>query len=454
VNIHLKMEVRARELEGRLLLALVAAERGHDVLLGDLRTLLSHRLFLRPGIYHDKSLTPAPRKLAFHARLADAGFAVTSQDEEHGLIEPSYDAFARQRFSDASLAQAHLAFAWGEHDGSALERLFPDQAHRVRITGSPRVDLWRPEFGPLHADLARPGVTPDRPYVLVASSASPLDANPFWIKVRTQRPAYFPEPDDPAQYDLYEHYAREFAYLGRLVRAVRLLAARAPDLTVVVRPHPTEADGAWHDLLGPIPNVVVSREGGIGRWIRGAVAVVHNGSTVALEAAVSGVPVISFQPDGDRADLVTNRLGRAARDEEALARLVTEARDPAARSTWSGPEGQQLLTTRLAALDGRLAADRIVDAWEGLDPHGLSSPTPIRTAQLIAGLHRRAGAIRRAVTHPAAEARPFVTGHKFPPLTRREVDALVAGQRRCLDRFHRIEVSLIGPRLIRVRPRR
>lgn len=452
MNVLIKMEVRARELEGRLLLAMVAAERGHDVLLGDLRALLSHRLWLPPAIYHDKSLTPSARKIALHARLVEAGFVVTSQDEEHGLLLESYDDFCAQRFSEASLAQAHASFAWGPHDGGALRRRYPALADRVTITGSPRVDLWRPEFAPFHAALPRPGLPEGRPYVLIASNATPLTPNPFWVMVRDKRSAYFAGPEDPMEFGLYAHFAREYTYLARLVRAIRRTSARFPDLTIVVRPHPTEADGAWADLLGPLPNVVVAREGGIGRWIRGATAVVHNGSTSGFEAAVAGVPVISFQPDGDRAEFVPNRLGRAARDEDELLALIDAAGRHRPGDDWGGEATRALLTDRLAALDGPLAADAIVDAWDAIDPAGRTTPDRLALARIAAGTHRRLGRVRAALASGRTRTeREFTTAHKFPPLARADVAGLVDALTATLPRLAAVRVRLVGPRLVRLR---
>ena len=60
MNIYIPVEIKVREFEGRLLLALAAAERGHEVLLGqkqDVELLLQQDL-VKPGILHHKSILP------------------------------------------------------------------------------------------------------------------------------------------------------------------------------------------------------------------------------------------------------------------------------------------------------------------------------------------------------------------------------------------------------------
>jgi surface carbohydrate biosynthesis protein len=331
VNIYLKVEILAREIEGRLLLALAAAERGHRVLMGDFKALLSHRLWLPPGIYHDNSLTPSAKKLALHARLRDSGFLVTSQDEEHGLLDEfgTWEDFAARRFSSESLAGAARSFMWGPHDHATLSRLHPESADRIVRTSSPRADLWRPALDEFYAGRELPGIDAERPFILFAhQSAIVLDRNPFWQRIADQRQRYFTGDDDDREWGWYRRCVGEVRYLEHLVPAIRAVGRANPQAQLVIRPHPLDAEGAWEAIVGDVPNVIVARGGTASGWIRRAAMVVHNGSTIGFEAAASARPLVSFRPTDDRADFVSNRLGRSARSSDelvALARLALGA---------------------------------------------------------------------------------------------------------------------------------
>ena len=450
MNIYVKIEILDRELEGRLLLALVAAERGHDVLLGTMSALLSHRFWLAPGIYHDKSVTPKPAKIELHGRLREAGFAVTSQDEEHGLSESDYAPFVRRRFSDRTLAQASRVLTWGPHDTAALLDHHPAHASVFTMTGSPRVDVWRPEMAAVQQRGPLPGIDPSRPYVLFSTSALPFQPNPFWRVIADARVSQFPGTDDEREWMHYEKYAVAYAYVARLVRGVRMAAARLPDVQLVIRPHPTAVVEAWHAVLGPVPeNVHVVREGGSGRWIAGATAVVHNGSTTGVEAAARGVPVVSFQPNGERRDMFANRVGRVAGDEEELVEMLRAARTEE-RASW-GEDARTILSERFAALDGRLAADRIVDAWEELDDGGRSRRNRPGRARRLAVAHRRVGTLRTALRGERSghHSRTGIdVSGKFPPLERGRLETLVEAMSGSLDRFHDVRVVRVGPDLV------
>jgi surface carbohydrate biosynthesis protein len=470
VNIYVQLEIKARELEGRSLLALAAAERGHHVLLGDVEDLLEvgGRAF-PPGVFHDKSLTPTANKRRLLGRIRDHGHAITSQDEEHFLALPSFDVPAVTRFSDDLLALASRSFAWGPHERDALHTHYPARSDTVVATGSPRVDLWRSDLSAFHTRHRLPNVGDGRPVILFSSNFSAvLDVNPFWVRIRDKRDR-FDGPEDDFEFDRYDFAADKLRVLGAFVRAVRRTAAAHPEALVVVRPHPIEARGAWTDLVGDIPGVLVTRSGTLTAWIQRAAVVVQNGCTSGYEARIGGTPVIAFHPHGIFADHPVNDLARRATDQAGLAALIADALQRADDAAWATPEGTAVLESRLTALEGRLAADRIVDEWEQADVH--IDAAPFDAARIVAARRRllaRDGAVRRAVAArdtvrrvrdrlrspgQGAGRSEDVTGgfrvaHKFPPVTAEEMADLHLAFRSTLERFHGVSVQVLAPDLV------
>ena len=87
MNIYLHVEISARELDSKILLATLAASKGHQVIISDLIGILRgiESRVLAPGIFHTKSLTPSKDKIARHRLLIERGFGITSIDEEGAL---------------------------------------------------------------------------------------------------------------------------------------------------------------------------------------------------------------------------------------------------------------------------------------------------------------------------------------------------------------------------------
>ena len=76
MNIYLHLEISVRELDSKLLLAVLAAARGHQVIVSDMESILKgiNNGVLAPGIFHTKSITPSDNKIARHEKLINKGF--------------------------------------------------------------------------------------------------------------------------------------------------------------------------------------------------------------------------------------------------------------------------------------------------------------------------------------------------------------------------------------------
>lgn len=460
MNVYVYVEVAARELDARLLLALVAAERGHDVLLGRIDPRLDP-VAMPPGLFHDKSLTRG-QEMERQAWLQAQGFRVSSQDEEHYLLQPDFSAFVDHRYEPAALANADRVMAWGPHDHAGVTAARPDHVHRLRMTGSPRVDLWRPELAGHHRRTPLPGVE-GRPFVLFANNVTHLlGMNRFTTMLADKRGKYFDGTAHPLEQHWFDELTSQAERLPHLVASVRALAVRSPDLTIVVRPHPVESVAAWRDMIGPLPNVIVARDGSISPWVRSALAVVHTGDTTGFEVAVSGVPLISLEPtEGVAVDLghVTGRLGIRARDADEVVAAVDALRSGTDPDTLLQPGAGEVLAGRLTALDGPLAADRIVDAWEELDVPTAPVMRPERLAQGPVGrLEARARDLVRPGIHAVREVRRrmregadadrFVVAHKFPPIDHAGLAGTARSLAGTLGRFDDVVVRPVGPRLV------
>jgi surface carbohydrate biosynthesis protein len=447
-------------LEARLLLGLVAAERGHEVLLGDVDPRHDPEA-MPPGLFHDKSLTPG-QEIVRQAQLDARGFLVTSQDEEHGLLQPDFSLFMARRFDPEALARVDAVMTWGPHDDRALRGARPQHADRLRMTGSPRVDLWRPELAPHHRNVTLPEVA-GRPFVLFANNVTHLlGMNRFTTMLADKRGKYVDGTSDPLERLWFDELVSQAERLPHLVASIRGVAERFPDLTVVVRPHPVESVAAWRDLVGPLPNVLIVRDASISPWVRSALAVVHTGDTTGFEAAVAGTPLVSLEPEeGVAVDLghVTGRLGIRAGDAGEVVEAIGSLRAGTDPATLVQPGADELLAARLAALDGPLAVDRIVDAWEELDAPTAPRMRPDRlTPSALGRLEARARDLVRPGVHAAREVRRrmregvdadrFVVAHKFPPIDHDALAATARSLAATLGRFDDVELRPVGPRLV------
>lgn len=464
MNIYLPIEVKVRELEGKMLLALIAAERGHTVIIGEKKDTLhlAKSGHLPPGIVHDKSLTPGDYKIKDFIMLKDHGHLITAQDEESGLLDESFDHFAKRRFSEETVSRVDKIFAWGKHDAESLKKIYPEYSEKVVTTGSPRVDFWRKEFDAFYRK-DQNGLKPD---VLIASNFGyPIDENPFWNRIARLRKAGYFERDPAMERYMYENSAYQYRLLYCFVEMIRALSKSFPGIQILVRPHPVESIDTWHKLVGEIPNVTIQREGTISGWIRNASVLIHNGCTSALEASVSGMPRIAYRPIPHELEReIPNNTSVHAFSYDELKKMVadilengkTEGTDEAEKLT------AEILSSRFSSLTGKLATEKIVNEWIALgESAGLNHSTmtdlieikskrikELKNENFKRNLKRKAVDIRNFILR---QSRPenknsnlLKTGHKFPYLNDDEVDKIVSDLQSSINRFHDLTIRRFG----------
>lgn len=453
MNIFIDVEISARELDSKLLLAVLAASRGHEVLISEKSAITKGAKSgaLSPGVLHTKALTPHEKRITRHHTLVDKGFLITSIDEEGGLIDYGYDKFAKLRYSQESIGQAAAVFGWGTEDTVTLQRLYPHSASKIHQTGSPRADLWKPRFCQFW-DM--PKGMPKKPFLLVSSNmGSANNMRPFHKRLQNaDYDQHHPKLLSRRFGEIAESYRMTLAF----IEAIRHLAAATDEYDIVLRPHPVENIEAWRVYLKGVPNVHVIREDSITAWVNYAFAVMHNSCTTALEATVSNKPLLTYVPfSQDYAREIPNELGVRVESLDALPETVDEMLN-ASRSCGTSGQTQELpesVAKKIYFDDEELAAEKIIKAWEALDNGGLSRRcnwTRLKAHVRLRKIKRVVGSMLR--NKPSrGNFRPANDNYKFPPMDARDIRDRVCRLQDALGLDVELECKLLAERSVLIR---
>ena len=109
MNIYIIIEIKKRDLSSRLLLALEAAKRGHDVYLGDVIPYIKRNIF-EPGIIHHKSLPPAAHRIRQLKEFKNKKFLCTSQEEESGHTNDNPKEYINLRYGKKTIELSEKIF--------------------------------------------------------------------------------------------------------------------------------------------------------------------------------------------------------------------------------------------------------------------------------------------------------------------------------------------------------
>ncbi len=360
------VENQVRELDAKLLLGCVAAERGLPVILGS-RTYVHFEADSMPrGVYLAKSMRSLSDRM--FTILRNLGHEIVAFDEE-GLMRPEDSIYYSRRLSETTVRQVSALLAWGPDNADSFERYPAARGVPIHVTGNPRIDMLRPDVRSFYDQQARRIQDRYGRFILLNSNFGVLHH-----RIASMRPeSGAGTQDDEFIAGLTAHRRVIIEHFRVMIPA---LAAAFPDHTVLIRPHPVESHEPWLKLAGGHPNIVVSNEGSVVPWLMASEALVQNGCQTAIEGALLGTPVVSFRPVRSERDApLVESLSHQAVDTRSLLEIVRAIIDGKLGS-YEHPDRKSDLERHLAALDGPLASDRIVDV---LERAGFTNHTPQRS---------------------------------------------------------------------------
>lgn len=311
--LYLPIEIPVREVDGKLLLAIHAANQGYHVVFGT-KSLLRLLPMLPPGVLLYKSSHPD------FVDFRKLGHRIVVHDEE-GLVRLS-EAEAYRRGTTASLEHVDLYLCWGQVQQAIIERAARDSGfnYPVVAVGHPRVDM-------LHARQQIVRRAPrDKPRILINTKLAEYNhvhGYDGWLDILVQT-GVVRGPEDLRFRQRQRDYKERL--FGHYLELIDYLAGLFPDCEIVLRPHPAEDSGVWNRLCSRFRNVVVTNSQSVVHWIRQSDITIHTACTTGIESALLGCPAVSYHPECARefhSDL-PDRVSLNATNREEVGALVAE----------------------------------------------------------------------------------------------------------------------------------
>jgi len=456
------VENQVRELDPKLLLACVAARRGFTSVIGSRREMEMLIDSFPRSIYLSKSMTV--RSLLFFWVAAKYGHEIITWDEEALVHLPPETYFSRRLHPAAIRYVSHL-FAWGE-ENAELWRQYPElpRGIPIHVTGNPRSDMLRTQMHPYYAADVAAIRREFGNFILVNTNFNHVNA--FGADMNLFKPARRPG-ERPRFGRAARGMSREYAeglrdhkqaVMADFERMIPLLEDSFPEVTVVVRPHPTESHDVYRRLAEGCRRVRVTNQGNVVPWLLSARALIHNGCTTGVEAFELGVPALSYRATvNDTYDNGFYRLPNAVSHNcfgfDALRQTLRGALDGAVTAP-DTEERRRLVRHHLAAQDGPLACERILDVLEGVAtgaPRSRSLLGRLDGWVTSKGLH----ALRQIKSVlPGSHNRPEFQRHRYPGMPLEEVAERLARFQKLLGDTTPLAVEPVTATIYRVRAAR
>ena len=443
------VENQVRELDAKLLLACFAAERGFPVVLGS-RGYVHYKMATIPrGVYLAKSMRQLSDKMFRIIRLL--GHDIIAWDEE-ALVHPPDETYFPLRLSPVTVPLVSHLICWGQENADLLRR-YPHlpPTTPVHVVGNPRGDMLRPELRGYFAEEVEALTGKYGKFILVNTNF--IDVNPFMpgLGLFRSEPGNGERPrlgqagkgmTLPFATGLRDH---KQAILESFLQLIPALHRAFPDYTLVLRPHPSENPDIYQQLATRCAAIKIDNSGNIIPWLLACKAMIHNGCTTGAEAYLLRVPAISYLPtfnktyDYDWQGLPTKLSYQCFSFDELKLTLgpILSGEKGAA----GGEERKTLMGHYLAAQDGPLACERLVDVLleAGYD-HGVpSQSTALKRTLGWLACNLRTTEKKLRMNRPGAKRQAY-HDHRFPELTVADIERRVDRFRKQLNRFDSIKV--------------
>jgi surface carbohydrate biosynthesis protein len=454
------VENQVREFDPKLLLALIAARRGFSSVIGSRREMEFRIASFPRSLYLSKSMTI--RSALLFKAAHKVGHKIVAWDEE-ALVHLPPETYYADRLCPASMGYVSHLFAWGQ-ENVELWRQYPSLPNGtpIHITGNPRVDMLRPEMRPFFKEEVAKIRKGYGDFILVNTNFNHVNA--FSPDMNLFRPIK-KSGETPKFGRGVRGMSREFAEGLRdhkqaifqdFQRLIPVLDKAFPDYTIVVRPHPTENHEVYSKIAADCSRVRVTNEGNVVPWLLATKAVIHNGCTTGLEAYVIGLPAISYRATvNDFYDLgfyrLPNLLSHQRFDFEelrvTLGDILAGKLGPA-----DGDEREEIISHHLAALDGPLACERIVNACEKISDDGSELQKPLLRHQLNRWyLAKGLGLINRYKSYlPGEFNKPGFQRHRYPGISTEELSARLSRFQQILRYDEELKVEEITNQIFQI----
>ena len=440
------VESQVRELDGKLLLACVAAEKGYKVVIGSRAHIHFYASKLKNSIYIAKSMRRFSDRM--FSILHDLGHKIVAWDEE-ALVRLPDKEYYLHRLSPNTFKHIEHLFAWGASNAQVF-RQYPGYRNQpIHESGNPRIDILRPEL----RKYFQPEVDKIRQqyndYILVNTNFGQVNhfIHTQGIKEASRDKNFDATMSNSYMSNRFAHKKKLLAYFKTLVVS---LAKTFPNINFILRPHPSENIEFWLDLLKECPNTFVINNGNVIPWILASTALISNGCTTAIEASILDKPTLGYHPISDIE--VDDILPKALCDVSITNEQLFEKIDAVLTNNYKiGSANKIILSQHLANLSGELAVDHIVNTLHDSYANDIFS-MPNTLSRIKGMLHNESRTVVKKLNGIRKSHRNSIEYHKhrFPTITVDYLQERATRLDNLTNRFHNINISRLSDHIFSI----
>jgi len=353
--LYIAVEVALRELDAKLLLALEAANRGYNVLLGSSRnidkiynTLPKGVLFLKDCAIYNKNKFQKMKKYGHKIAILD----------EEAFIPLDLESFISYRVKGDVLKEIELYFCWGENHKKIIEPIINEINPKLilSITGHPRMDLLKKDFRKIQTNSKLILIN-----TMFGSYNSKFGKNKY-IEDLKRLGVITNKKKEEYLLGLMSYEEKLF---NEYIRLIKKLSTTFKNYHFMIRPHPTENVQTWKKIFNNYYNIEVRQENTVNYWIEKSLFVIHTNCTTGIETFLMDKTPITFMPIKNKNYEIKlpNQLSLTAKNFYDVKDYIDLLEKSQLENIFNRNEKKEILRKYLANIDF-IAYEKIIDGIE------------------------------------------------------------------------------------------
>ena len=294
VTCFLPIEVKARELDTKVFLALRLVEKGFSVAVGSKIAIHKHMLLSKkPFIYFSKGINPLKWDLYNTIKFSN-GLMVEIQEE--GNISKNYDVLILVH-NNPSAKLFSLIFTWGNSPKKVIENNCPNLNYsNIKATGHPSFDLLHQNLIGYYKALFNSNYNIKPNYILINTNFGIYNGYSNYEESQKINNNLKELYNEDKKKEWLEIEKLQGKVLFEFLKMIKVLSKSFPQKKIIIRPHPMEKMEIYKKEFKEFNNIEIIREGSAREWIVNSEAVIHYDCSTGIEALIARKNVISFCP--------------------------------------------------------------------------------------------------------------------------------------------------------------
>jgi surface carbohydrate biosynthesis protein len=213
-------------------------------------------------------------------------------DEELGPATEDLKKQIRLRMFDGAEKYIDRYYVIGKTVYNLSRKILPKLKSKIKITGWPRVDMWRPESKHMYVDSVKELRKRYGKFILFSSDFgyNSIDR----IDAALKQYKSFQSEWKLLKKELPNETVRAknvFLEYQKFIKLIYELDKRTDIPQIIIRPHPAEDIQEWKKVAKSLKRIKVIYKGEVSPWIYASSGVLHRGCTSAAQAYMAGIKI-------------------------------------------------------------------------------------------------------------------------------------------------------------------